>query len=76
MRDASDNKTPDLPEIGEPPRRRGRPAKHGSAAERQRAYRERMKAEGKRVVSRVVADVRDQSRPLQSDIIDLSEVKR
>jgi len=57
-------------------RGRGRPRQHSSAAEKQRAYRERLKAEGKRVVTRVVLDVRDESKPLQSDLIDLSAVKK
>ena len=33
---------------------KGRPRKYASGAERQRVYRERAKAEGARVVSRVV----------------------
>lgn len=53
----------------------GRPRKYASAAERQKAYRERLKAEGKRVVSRVMRDVRDTSAPLVSDVLDLSPVK-
>lgn len=55
--------------------RRGRPRQHASAAERQRAYRQRLKEQGRRVIQRVVADVRD-DKPLHSDIIDLSEVRR
>lgn len=51
----------------------GRPRKYANAAERQKAYRERLKAAGKRVVSRTVADVRDKAKPLHSDVIDLSE---
>lgn len=53
----------------------GRPRKYASAADRQKAYRERLKADGKRVVSRVTRDVRDTSAPLVSDVLDLSEVK-
>ena len=56
-------------------RGRGQPKKHADAAAKQKAYRERMKAEGKRVISRVVLDVRDESQPLKSDIIDLSAVR-
>ena len=54
----------------------GRPKKYASAAERQKAYRARLKEQGKRVVSRVVPDRRDRSEPLKSDIIDLSEVRK
>lgn len=54
----------------------GRPKKYASAAERQKAYRARLKERGKRVASRVVPDRRDRSEPLKSDIIDLSEVRK
>lgn len=60
----------------EPKRGRGRPKKYETVAERQKAYRERLKAQGFRVVSRVVKDVRDESKPLTSDVIDLSEVRQ
>ena len=53
----------------------GRPKQFASNAERQKAYRARLKANGKRVISRTVADVRG-GQELRSDIIDLSEVKR
>ena len=80
MQDKKDTKTGDLlcsaaapavPERGVV----GRPRQYADAAERQRAYRNRLKAEGKRVVSRVVRDVRDTSAPLVSDVLDLSQVK-
>ena len=79
MQDKNDAKTPDLLDPaaapGEAPRTVGRPRQYASPAERQRAYRQRLKAEGKRVVSRVVRDVRDTSAPLVSDVLDLSEVR-
>ncbi|HIC1413035.1 TPA: hypothetical protein ACWZ8K_004703 [Escherichia coli] len=55
-------------------RTRGRPRQYDSAAARQRAYRERLKSQGKRTISRVVRDTRDTTKPLVSDIIDLSPV--
>ena len=79
MKDSADNKTIDYIEAEQPQavkRGRGRPASHTDAAARQKAYRERLKAKGMRVVSRIVRDVRDDAKPLHSDIIDLSEVKR
>jgi hypothetical protein len=80
MKDHHDNKTLELPgmspEQPTPNVKRGRPASYHSAAERQKAYRERLKAKGMRTISRVVRDVRDESVPLVSDIIDLSEVRR
>lgn len=79
MKDSADNRTIDYIEAEQPKevkRGRGRPASHTDAAARQKAYRERLKAKGMRVVSRIVRDVRDDTKPLQSDIIDLSEVKR
>ena len=71
-------KTPDLPDASSvpSPARRGRPAKHASAAERQRAYRARQKERGMREVKTWSRDVRCQDAPLRSDIIDLSEVRR
>lgn len=54
----------------------GRPRQYNSNAERQKAYRERRKAAGYRTISRVVLDVRDESAPLRSDVIDLSAVRR
>jgi hypothetical protein len=73
--DEKNTTTSDLPGIADSERGRGRPRQYASAAEKQRAYRERLKAEGKRVITRVVRDVRD-DQPLQSDIIDLSETRR
>ena len=52
----------------------GRPKQYSSNAERQKAYRERLKAQGKRIITKVVVDVRE-GKDLHSDIIDLSEVK-
>lgn len=74
MKDPFDTVTPDL--YQEPEKRgRGRPAQYSSAAERQRAYRQRLKERGLREVKRIVRDVRE-PQPLQSDVIDLSEVRR
>lgn len=53
----------------------GRPRKYANQAERQRAYRQRMKERGVRVVTTVVKDVRNEAE-LKSDIIDLSEVRK
>ena len=53
----------------------GRPKQLASNAERQKAYRARLKAQGKRVITKVVADVRE-GQELRSDVIDLSEVKQ
>lgn len=74
MKDANDTKTAELPGVPTEPPRRGRPAKYGSAAERQKAYRERLKEQGKREIKRIVRDVRE-PQPLRSDVIDLSEVR-
>lgn len=74
MKDKNDSKTGELLSGGEQPRPVGRPKQYASAAARQKAYRERLKAEGKRVVSRVVRDVRGDA-PLVSDVLDLSQVK-
>ena len=52
----------------------GRPKQYSSNAERQKAYRERLKAQGKRVITKVVLDVRE-GQDLHSDIIDLSEMR-
>lgn len=54
------------------PTKRGRPAKYASAAEKQKAYRERQKAKGLREVKRYILDG---DAPLSSDTIDLSEVR-
>lgn len=53
----------------------GRPRKYASNAERQAAYRARLKQRGLKVVSRVVRDGGGNT-PLTSDIIDLSAVRR
>lgn len=53
----------------------GRPRKYANQAERQRAYRQRMRERGVRVVTTVVKDVRNEAE-LKSDIIDLSEVRK
>lgn len=75
MKDEHDQVTASLPL--EPEKRgRGRPKQHADQAARQKAYRERLKAAGKRVLSVVVTDTRDKTKALTSDVIDLSEVKR
>lgn len=56
----------------EPKRGKGRPKKYATVAERQKAYRERLKANGFRVVSKVVKDTRNESQPLTDDVVDLS----
>ena len=53
----------------------GRPKQFASNAERQQAYRARLKAQGKRVITKVVLDVREGT-DQHSDIIDLSEVRQ
>jgi len=53
----------------------GRPAVYASAAERQKAYRERRKVAGFREVRRVVRDTRP-GEQIKSDIIDLSAVSK
>jgi len=54
---------------------RGRPRRYENNAERQKAYRERLRASGRRVIARTVRDVRDNT-TLHSDVIDLSEIRR
>jgi hypothetical protein len=54
-------------------KKRGRPKKYASAAERQRAYRQRLQARGLRVQARVV---RTADAPLRSDVIDLGACRR
>jgi hypothetical protein len=54
-------------------KKRGRPRKYASAAERQRAYRQRLQARGFRVQARVV---RADDAPLRSGVIDLSACRR
>lgn len=77
MKDVNDDKTSELPLPGaEPKRGRGRPAKHANAAAKQKAYREKKKAAGQRELRHWVADVRDDSKELRSDVIDLSEVRQ
>jgi len=78
MKDAADTYTQELvPAAAEQQQQRGpgRPAVYASAAERQRAYRARLKERGMREISRIVRDVRE-PQPLHSDVIDLSEVRR
>lgn len=75
MKDQNDQKTVDLLTDTDVPRSVGRPRKYADPAARQRAYRQRLKEQGKRVVSRVVRDVRDVEKPLVSDVIDLSQVR-
>ena len=54
---------------------RGRPRKYTSSAERQRAYRRRLRERGFRVQARVVRAGSDDA-PLTSAIIDLSACRR
>lgn len=84
MKDQHDHKTLELPlsedalasaSVPAAPKKRGRPRVHADAAAKQKAYRQRLKARGMRVVRRVVRDTRDASTPLNSDIIDLSKVR-
>ena len=76
MRDENDFKTAELLPADAAPRRGvGRPKQYENAAERQKAYRQRLKDQGKRVVSKVVRDVRDDTKPLVSDVLDLSAVR-
>jgi len=58
---------PDMPI----PKPVGRPRQYATQAEKQRAYRERLKAQGKKQISRVVRDVAS-NEPLKSDVIDLT----
>ncbi|WP_439328523.1 hypothetical protein [Lonepinella sp. BR2357] len=57
---------PDMPI----PKKVGRPKKYANQADKQRAYRERLKAQGKKQISRIVKDVSIE--PLNSDLIDLT----
>ncbi|WP_144372718.1 hypothetical protein [Vogesella urethralis] len=75
MKDLHDNQTLELAGMQLPAKKRGRPAKYANAAARQKAYRERKKDEGMREVKVWTRDVRDEEQTLQSDIIDLSEVR-
>ncbi len=75
MKDENDKKTGDLI-FRDAPKSVGRPRTHGTAADRQKAYRERLKKKGYRVVARVTKDVRDAEIPLTSEIIDLSAIRR
>lgn len=71
-----DSKTPAQQLHDEQPRKPvGRPRQYATAAERQRAYRARLRESGMRVITRVVRDVRDDAQPLRSELIDLSEVR-
>lgn len=78
MKDEHDQVTASLPLEPEKPekRGRGRPKQHADQAARQKAYRQRLKEAGKRVVTAIVTDTRDTSKPLKSDVIDLSEVRQ
>ena len=75
MKDQNDLKTGELLPVVDAPRGVGRPRQYASAAERQKAYRQRLKEQGKRVVARVVRDVRNEAQPLVSDVLDLSAVR-
>ena len=65
MKDDRDDKTLDL--LGPPKRGRGRPRTYADAAEKQRAYRERVKAGGGRVVARVVRKIGDEDMEKSAD---------
>lgn len=76
MKGKNDNVTVDM--VGDSTtleKKRGRPQKYVDAAARQKAYRERLRLAGMREVKTMVRDVRDSSKPLQSDVIDLSMVR-
>ena len=77
MKDEKDTKTEDflIDDTGTAKKKAGRPRKFVDSAARQAAYRARLKNEGKRVVSKIVKDVRHDV-PLKSQIIDLSAVRR
>lgn len=77
MKDEKDSKTVDFLGDGKATAARsvGRPRQFVDSAARQAAYRLRLKSEGKRVVSRIVKDVRKQDVPLTSRIIDLSAIR-
>jgi len=75
MKDLHDNQTLELAGVQLPAKKRGRPTKYANAAARQKAYRERKKADGMREVKAWLKDVRDEEQVLRSDIIDLSQVK-
>lgn len=72
MKDPADTRTAELADLP-PPRRPGRPRIYANAAERQRAYRERLAERGLREVRRVVRDVRE-PQPLRSDVIALDHI--
>lgn len=73
MKDERDNQTVDFLQNDSDAalKRAGRPRKYTDAAAKQAAYRARMKEQGKRVVSRVIKDVRS-NELARSTIIDLS----
>lgn len=73
MKDQKDSKTPELSGVLQTKRGPGRPRVYASAAERQKAYRDRVKARGLRDVHRLVRDVREPL-PLQSDVIALDHI--
>lgn len=74
MIDQNDQKTLDLLPVTEEKKGKGRPRKHADAAAKQKAYREKLKADGKRVISRVTLDMRDETKPLHSEVLDLSVI--
>lgn len=77
MKDEKDTKTADflIDDTGAATKKAGRPRKFVNSAARQAAYRARLKNEGKRVVSRIVKDVRHEVQ-LTSQVIDLSAVRK
>ena len=77
MKDEKDTKTADLIPADKATARKkaGRPRKFVDSAARQAAYRARLKNKGKRVVSRIVTDVRQEVQ-LTSQVIDLSAMRR
>lgn len=72
MIDKNDNLTLSLPVIEEPSRPRGRPRQYSSAAERQRAYRARLKEKGIVEVRRLVSKRIPDTMPAKSTALDLS----
>lgn len=77
MKDEKDTKTADflIDDTGTATKKAGRPRKFVDSAARQAAYRARLKDNGKRVVARIVRDMRHKVL-LTSQIIDLSAVRR
>ena len=75
MKDPEDRVTVELDGLPAGAKKRGRPAKHADAAAKQAAYRARLKAAGKGEIRHIGRVVRADA-PLQSDILDLSEVRQ